>query len=1178
MTKDIFSPDLLSTIDEELIAESEIFVRGIKTASPLRGTRRLRTLLIAAVLLILSAAAIGVYYIADGVLPPDTANETTSDLPPEGVFIIENGILLSYSGNETEVTVPEGVTTIAANAFSGNTSIKILALSSTVADLEDGCLLGCEALEEVRVADGGAISSSAGLVLSADGKSVIYVNKAEVAEHLVIPEGVESLKALFAGCKTLISVKLPMSLSEIPERAFADCENLEKAELGGVRLIGKEAFSSCFKLSYVDLGETRNVSSLAFSDCNALSEVKMTYVTRIYDRAFANCGLKGVDFGKRLTRIDQLAFASCNQLTEIVLPETLEAVDATAFRGCSIRKVTYKGSNEEWNAAKTTFFGINAIKNYELIFLDEDPEYVETVQQFISNGDGTCTVKPSRNKEESGVIIIPAVSPAGDTVTSISGFAGCKNMTAIILPETVTSIAGAAFSGCDSLVRVEAPGVKQLGTRSFASCSELTEVILSPALTEIPESAFVGCTKLVALPLHEGLLRIGESAFSKVGATHVVFPSTLIEIGESAFNACVELVSVDMSKSALKSISRQSFFGCPKLTEIIFPKTLEQIALMAFSDCPSIRKINLPEGLRSIGDMAFARTALTEVVIPDSVTTLKSAFRFCDNLRTLTLGKGITVFEALGNCIAIESYVIPDTVTSIGYDAFSGCINLREVVIPDTVTAIDANAFKECKSLASIVIPDSVKSIGNGAFAGCSSLSNIKLSENLTSIEGAAFNYCISLVSLKLPNSLKAIGDGCFANCISLAEISMPSKLDELGSRAFAECTSLKSIKLSEGLTLLGEDTFNGCTSLKSITFPSTLTAISQNCFFGCSALESLTFPKSLKVIAGFAFKDCTALKSISFNEGLETIAGYAFSGCVSLTEVTIPASITSINFAFADCTSIRKVTFAAGSVCSVSWGTFTSSPNIEEIVLKDPSKLELDFQCFANLTNLKRVVIEKGTLFVPSACFAGCTSLSEIDFSKITFIENSAFARCTSLPSEIRISSLVPVIGAYAFEGCTSIEKVICSPYIRIIDESAFSGCTSLREITIGIGTYAQKNAFKDCTALERINYPGTEEEFNLLLNTIESSRNEYASKPINYLNNITAPKGYKLNRKAVTFKSDNTVGYILLDPSTMTFEIDELVNIYTGTEGYLIAEGDKYDLVMIYGYYYLIEKADIN
>ncbi len=1105
--------------------------------------------------------------------PEDNPPETT-ETPQNSDFVIENGILISYSGSDSEVTVPEGVTGIAAGAFDGNSSIRVLILPATLTTVDEGCFDKCEALEEVRVTEGGAIGSSEGLVLSADGKSVIYINKAELAEDLVIPDGVETLAVSFAKNSTIRSVTFPLSLEKIPAGAFSECEALEKITLGGVREIGKEAFYSCRALVSADLGETRIVGESAFAYCNKLTDVTMTYVSDIKDRAFSNCGIKYLDFGKRLKTIEQNAFSGCSALSEIVLPDTIEIIHPGAFRSCGLKKVDYKGAAADWEAKKTQFIGITALKGYTLACLDEEHVFVETIQQFISNGDGTCTVTASRNKEESGVITIPKTSPEGDLVTSISGFSGCDNMTAIILPDTLTEIIGATFSGCDILERVEAPGVTKIGSRAFASCKKLQTVIFNSALEEIAESAFVECVSLTELPLHEGLIKIGESAFSKVGATEIVFPSTLAEVGSNAFEACDNLVRVDMSRSQVKNL-RYTFYHCTKLSDVVFPLVLEEIWIHTFDGCSSLAEVTLPEGLKRVGDQAFSHTALTSIVIPDSVTTLQSAFRFCEKFNSLTLGKGVKVFECLGHCIGFESYVIPDTVTSIGTEAFIGCVNLREVTIPETVTSIGVSAFRECTKLTEIVIPDKVTLIDNGAFSGCTALVNVKLPKNLKTLEVAAFSHCYALPKLELPESVTYIGGGCFSDCTSLESITMPKKMNTIGTLAFENCRKLKSITIPEGVTELGERVFIECNSLKTVNLPSTLTTIGWRCFEKCTSLESITLPKKLINVGSDAFRYCTALTSVKLNEGLRGIEGYAFADCTALAEIYIPASIEWLNAAFIRCTGLKTLTFAAGSICSLSSDAFTDCSGIETIIFKDPSKLSAPSYVFSNLPSLKTVKIEKGTLHVGDACFSNCPKLSQIDFSKLSFLGNSAFSGCTSLPSEIVIPANVPVIGAYAFAGCTSIEKITVSPYIRWISQNAFDGCTSLTEITIGLTAYFEKDVFKNCTALKKVNYPGGADEFAMLIK-IEGGNDPLNQAEMTYLDSLPVPKGYKLARRSVTFTTNLTQGSLLFDPANLTAEVDDCP-VGTDTEGYLIAVGGKKAIVVIWGYYYLIDSSVI-
>lgn len=111
------------------------------------------------------------------------------------------------------------------------------------------------------------------------------------------------------------------------------------------------------------------------------------------------------------------------------------------------------------------------------------------------------------------------------------------------------------------------------------------------------------------------------------------------------------------------------------------------------------------------------------------------------------------------------------TVTSIGYGAFSNS-SVVSVTLPNSVTSIGWNAFYKCSDLISVTLPNSITSIGRETFRGCASLTSETIPSSVSSIEYRAFDNCSSLTSIKIPNSVTDIGGGVFEYCSCLASVT----------------------------------------------------------------------------------------------------------------------------------------------------------------------------------------------------------------------------------------------------------------------------------------------------------------------------------------------------------------------------------------------------------------------
>ena len=199
-----------------------------------------------------------------------------------------------------------------------------------------------------------------------------------------------------------------------------------------------------------------------------------------------------------------------------------------------------------------------------------------------------------------------------------------------------------------------------------------------------------------------------------------------------------ELIGAYSVKEGTRIICDEAFWWCESLPDIVIPTSVTSIGDRAFWGCRSLSDIVIPSSVTSIGDCAFGYcSSLKYISIPKSVICL-NANPFADwdgKLKCLSpnfIYEDDVLFNKDKSKIIsfrnqnIESYVIPNSVTSIGDGAFSYCSSLHSVFIPDSVTSIGDCAFWDCSSLSKIVIPSSVTSIGDGAFDGCNIPDNLR--------------------------------------------------------------------------------------------------------------------------------------------------------------------------------------------------------------------------------------------------------------------------------------------------------------------------------------------------------------------------------------------------------------------------------------------------------------------
>lgn len=249
--------------------------------------------------------------------------------------------------------------------------------------------------------------------------------------------------------------------------------------------------------------------------------------------------------------------------------------------------------------------------------------------------------------------------------------------------------------------------------------------------------------------------------------------------------------------------------------------------------------------------------------------------------------------------------------------------NSEHLIVPDSL-------FKRC---VKIIFSDGITEISDGFGYQFESLTHIELGNTITSIAGGNFTTFLG-TKLEFPASLKAIQGGTFSSCPNLTEIVFHEGLQEIQGGTLNGFQSLDSVVFPLSLNLLSSGAFAGA-KINNVEIGSTDSMISSSGIYipscknliirggtidgtsstiSLSVLENLTLKSAVKFIGKSHFSPCfDTLKSVTIENGIAEIPPSCFSNCSKITEITIPASITSIGESAFSGTSLKNLEIPNG-------------------------------------------------------------------------------------------------------------------------------------------------------------------------------------------------------------------------------------------------------------------------
>ena len=405
-----------------------------------------------------------------------------------------------------------------------------------------------------------------------------------------------------------------------------------------------------------------------------------------------------------------------------------------------------------------------------------------------------------------------------NSVTKIEPYAfwGCDNLDTVVLGKEIDSIGDYAFAGCKGLEQMTVPAsVASIGVQAFGDCVNMKDISIPAQTIYIHDTAFDGCARLTIhcdkgsaadeyaqsfyerqkeMPEYEDVPVYDPSKpvepvdpgtqtpapttapteepyepGNVLGATQVVGNKAVIFVD----NRQLQVYGGAGEKDAAE-LSGEDVFG-PAQGESLSKFAIvdgRTVADQAYYRSGRLDSVALPEGITEVGQFAFARSSLTDIILPPGTERIcYGAFYHCDYLERAQLPDTVICVEpkAFSHTLWVERFLegtegegdfLVEGGVLVAYRGSSS-----EVKLPEGLRVIAGEVFQNHEEIESVALPDSLTVVGEGAFEGCGQLARITFGKNCKEIKDRAFKGT-ALTEVFLPSSVEKVGLQAFGDAM----------------------------------------------------------------------------------------------------------------------------------------------------------------------------------------------------------------------------------------------------------------------------------------------------------------------------------------------------------------------------------------------------------------------------